>query len=179
MGAPTQPQDTARPTARVGVDKHSPHDQALGPGVRPVKSEDGFKMAAPVQGSRADSRQAGDIRAAEQPASTIASRPQGHGSTGTVRPKFHDIRRFCEGNLPFERPVDARPQAVAAHRRECWPHMHEHPHSPGLVQIYNIVKSSSLPNAMSAKIPVPSHMNILAWERYLGALGNRDRVLIL
>ena len=37
-----------------------------------------------------------------------------------------------------------------------------------LVQIYRAVKATGLPNAIGARILVPSKLNIQAWERYLG-----------
>ena len=39
----------------------------------------------------------------------------------SVSPPFNDIRKFCGGRATFDRPVDARPQAVAAHRQAHWP----------------------------------------------------------
>ena len=79
--------------------------------------------------------------------------------------------------MPFGRPVDTRPQAVAAHRRARWPDMIDHPNANDLVPIYNVVRSSGLPNAMSARVPLPSKLNLAAWEFYLGALGDRERVM--
>ena len=73
--------------------------------------------------------------------------------------------------------MDVRSQAVAAHRRECWPDMIPHPDSPDLVRIYDVVCSTGLPNAMAARVPVPSNLNIGAWEHYLGILGDREQVL--
>ena len=43
--------------------------------------------------------------------------------------------------------------------------------------IYNHVKVSGIPNAMGACIPVPYRLNIKAWEKHLGDLGDRNRVL--
>ena len=79
--------------------------------------------------------------------------------------------------MPFDRPVDTRPQAVAAHRRSDWPHMHNHCDFPGLVPIYEAVRATGLPNAMSARIPLPSNLNISAWEKYLGSMEGKDKVL--
>ena len=104
--------------------------------------------------------------------------PDAGGTRDTgVSKRFHDIRRFCEGTLPFDRPVDTRPQAVAAHRRAEWPNMVLHSDFPDLVPIYNAVKDTGLPNAMAARISVPSRLNIKAWEFYLGQLGGREKVL--
>ena len=94
-----------------------------------------------------------------------------------VSPNFDDIRRFCARGLPFDRPVDARPQAVAAHRRNQWPAMMTHTDAPHLVKIYDVVKHTGLPNAMAARVPVPSNLNIPAWEYHLGMLGDRKNVL--
>ena len=94
-----------------------------------------------------------------------------------VSRRFHDIRRFCEGTLPFDRPVDTRPQAVADHRKAEWPHMLAHPLTTDFVPIYQAVRASGLPNAMSARIPVPSNLNIPAWEFHLGRLGDRGHIL--
>ena len=97
--------------------------------------------------------------------------------TKGVSPPFDDIRRFCEGTIPFDRPVDTRPQAVATHRREQWPDMSAGPGREGLVHIYSAVKATGLPNAMGARILVPSKLNIPAWDRYLGQLGGRENVM--
>ena len=66
---------------------------------------------------------------------------------------------------------------MAAHRREHWPEMAPHERAPGLVQIYDVVRRTGLPNAMSARVPVPSNLNIKAWEHYLGTLGNKGHIL--
>ena len=109
------------------------------------------------------------IQDGDQPAETA--------DNDRVSPPFDDIRRFCEGSLPFDRPVDARPQAVAAHHIQYWPDMLAGPSREALVHIYKAVKATGLPNAMKARIPVPSNLNIPAWEHYLGNIGDRERVL--
>ena len=103
--------------------------------------------------------------------------PERRRDEGVSLPPFDNIRRFCSGHVPFDRPVDVRPQAVAAHRREFWPVMSQVPGRGELVYIYSRVKASGLPNAMLERIPVPSNLNIQAWEHYLGILGDRHRVL--
>ena len=55
--------------------------------------------------------------------------------------------------------------------------MTPHPAAPSLVQIYDTVRSTGLPNAMAARVPVPTNLNIGAWESHLNALGDRERVL--
>ena len=102
---------------------------------------------------------------------TPRSRPQ------TVSHNFHRIRQYCEGNVPFDKPVDARPQALASHRRAEWPRMTEHPTAPGLVKIYDVVRETGVPNAMGARIRVPSNLNIPAWEFCLDLIGHRGHIL--
>ena len=97
-----------------------------------------------------------------------------------VSKNFDNIRRVCAGKDTLGTPcVDTRPQAVAEHRREQWPEMVQHPSHPDLVCIYDAVRHTGLPNAMGARIPVPSNLNIPAWESHLTALGGRDNVLDL
>ena len=97
--------------------------------------------------------------------------------TNRVSKHFDKVRRFCEGRLPFDGPIDLRPQAVALHRQEHWPHIVNIEGREDLVYIYNAVRHTGLPNAMGARIPIPSKLNIEAWEHYLGCLGDRGREL--
>ena len=95
----------------------------------------------------------------------------------TAPPDFEKIRRFCEGGRKYDRPVDVRPQAVSQHRRAHWPDMLVHRDHTHLVPIYNAVRATGLPNAMGAQVPVPTRLNIAAWEYYLGILGDRGDIL--
>ena len=112
-----------------------------------------------------------------QPAPAINT--EGKGSDGSIRVSKHfdDIRRCCEGKDRLGRSVDTRPQAVAGHRRTQWPNMQPLQGWDHLVKIYDVVRATGLPNAMSARVPVPSSLNTGAWEYYLGMLGDRENVL--
>ena len=55
--------------------------------------------------------------------------------------------------------------------------MVKHPMLLGLIPIYEAVKRTGLQNAMSARVHIPSNLNIKAWEYYLGLLGDRQQVM--
>ena len=111
------------------------------------------------------------------PRPTTPCTPASTSTIDRVGPPFDDIRRLCEGSLPFNRPVDTRPQAVAEHRRRHWPSIINIPDRQGLAEVYNLVKNTGLPNAMAARVPLETKLNIPAWEWYLGGLGDRGVVL--
>ena len=95
------------------------------------------------------------------------SQPQPKHQEEGVSPNFNDLRKFCENSRGKYTPVDARPQVVVAHRQAHWPDMVDVTGKGDLVQIYRAVKATGLPNAIGARIPVPSKLNIQAWEQYL------------
>ena len=44
-------------------------------------------------------------------------------------------------------------------------------------RIYDVVRASGLPNALSARVPLPSKLNVRAWEFYLNQLEDKQNVL--
>ena len=87
---------------------------------------------------------------------------------GTVN-HFAYIRSLCETNAS-QGDIDLSPQAFQAHRQVHWPTMT--PQAPNeIINIYEAVRRSGIPNAMGCRIPVPSGLNIQAWRHALGNEG--------
>ena len=78
---------------------------------------------------------------------------------------FDRIRIACESNC-FDTDIDMSPPAFAEHRKEHWPDM-QGAATMGWDEIYTKVKATGLPNAKSARILLPTSLNIPAWEKYL------------
>ena len=67
------------------------------------------------------------------------------------------------------------PHSFAQHRKRAWPYPAQVFSLRGDSQhaaIYDIVRSTGLPNCMSARIPLPNNFNISRWEEY--ADGSKD-----
>ena len=183
VGAPARPIEPGAPRAdpRACVGKQTARERADTTGTSfsasgDVTTQDGG--AHQHNTAATCSSQKGQQHSTDSdPGSTTAPERGANHIGSRVSKRFDDIRHFCGGSVPFNRPVDTRPQAVAAHRRDEWPDMCPHSRYPHLVPIYNAVRKTGLPNAMSARIPVPSNLNIKAWEFYLGILGDRENIL--
>ena len=78
---------------------------------------------------------------------------------------FAAIRKVCESN-DMSSEIDMSPSAFAAHRIKHWPDMRGE-ECQGWEEIYKRVKATGVPNAMAARIPLPTSLNIPAWEKYL------------
>ena len=73
---------------------------------------------------------------------------------------------MCESDR-YDVFVDVSPHAFSQHRRDNWPTVSAQPGvPPEYVKLYQVVKSTGLPNCMGARIPVPSSLNIEAWRAY-------------
>ena len=92
---------------------------------------------------------------------------EGVGDTQVSQtPPFDQIRYMCESDR-YEVFIDVSPHAFAQHRRATWPTISQQAGMPQhLIKIYDTVKYTGLPNCMSARIQIPSSLNIEAWKRY-------------
>ena len=79
---------------------------------------------------------------------------------------FTHIRDLCE-NDSRECDIDLGPAQFAGHRRKNWPHDDFGPHHPVLSKIYIAVRDTGIPNALGARIVLPTKLNIPAWEEVL------------
>ena len=92
----------------------------------------------------------------------------------TVYPDFQYIRHICENDKL--RPVfSLAPCTFAEHRRANWPSPDFGSSRIELVNIYNAVRATGVPNLMAARIPVPNELNVDAW---VGNLKGIDEPLL-
>lgn len=73
---------------------------------------------------------------------------------------------MCESDV-IDYRIDMSPHSFAHNRKSEWPSINKDEMDPELVRIYNLVKAQGLPNALGARLPVPSHLNLNNWDRYL------------
>lgn len=69
-------------------------------------------------------------------------------------------------------PITA--QTLAEHRRQKWPNSNALP--VHLAEIYSSVKSTGVPNALQAKITLPSSLNLDEWDAMLGENSKYDEL---
>ena len=70
------------------------------------------------------------------------------------------------------------PCQLAAERRKTWPYATQLATAyPQTALIYETVKATGLPNAMSSRLPLPSGLHVEAWEAI--ATGHRDDAMVL
>ena len=85
-------------------------------------------------------------------------------------PNFPDIRHMCTRDR-YDCDIDVDPYAFAQYRLRTWPHPAADftlAHGGGkYAMIYDKVRATGLPNCMAARIPVPTHLNVDVWRRYL------------
>ena len=93
------------------------------------------------------------------------------------QPDFNYIGKVCQKDLYDTANVDLRPVVFAEHRRNNWPRAVQGTFPDHLVKIYEVVRETGLPNAQMAKIPLPSNLNIDAWEQNLAAIGGRPQLM--
>lgn len=58
-----------------------------------------------------------------------------------------------------------------AHRKHNWPSVNTDGMGTRLSEIYNWVRASGLPNSIQARQPLPTNLNIPAWEKELSGDG--------
>ena len=95
-------------------------------------------------------------------------------------PPFNEIREMCTRDISCPE-VDTDPKAFSTHRQHFWPHC-----ELGDVQgdslaacrdTYEVVRATGLPNCMKARLPLPSGLNIEAWERYADMTGDEAQLI--
>ena len=129
--------------------------------------------ASPTRPPQADAADPGGIPTA----ATVYVHGAGSGDQYKVcdttinitNPPFDKIRDMCDRDVENS-CIDTNPQAFSQHRRREWPSfvMGEDGNEEikGLKKIYDVVRESGLPNCMSARIPLPSGLNIERWVHY-------------
>ena len=79
---------------------------------------------------------------------------------------FDDIKYICEKDR-YDSDTYFPPSMFATHRQATWPHIAKHSDLPPChVMIYDAVQEKGIPNCMGPRIPLPTNLNISAWERY-------------
>lgn len=82
---------------------------------------------------------------------------------------FDQVRSLCENN-DVANCKGPDPHQLADHRARCWPKATGLP--PELTRIYETVRRSGLPNAIGARMQIPSKLNLKEWDK---TFGNDDR----
>ena len=71
----------------------------------------------------------------------------------------------------YENDIDTSPHAFLEHRCRTWPFP-----APGFTMaeeggsyaaIYDLVRSTGVPNCLGARVPLPTNLNVSAWQRYI------------
>ena len=68
---------------------------------------------------------------------------------------------------PGARGLKVGPYEFAYVVKEMWPHVNAHAQDSEHLKIYDIVRSTGLPNYLSARIQIPSYINCDAWDHLL------------
>ena len=89
-----------------------------------------------------------------------------HDAASARAPDFDKIKTMCRSD-EWDQAVDGNPLAFKTHRILHWPHIDEEAVDARLVTIYKAVRDTGVPNAMSARLRVPSALNITKWEELL------------
>ena len=92
-------------------------------------------------------------------------------------PDFDRVRQVCERDLYDKFPIDLRPQAFAQYKRAFWPSPVPGVLPDNIARIYDVVRQTGLPNALGARLPVPTALNLEAWNRNLDQVGGRPQLL--
>ena len=81
-------------------------------------------------------------------------------------PDFVYIRKLCEVDR-MKPEIDLTPNSFAEYRRNEWPEPDMGSRLSDLSDVYDKVRRTGLPNLSGARIPIPTRLNIPAWEKYL------------
>lgn len=87
-------------------------------------------------------------------------------SGGKVDEFFKGIWDMCECDV-IDDNIDMSPVIFADHRKSEWPNINATEMGSDLASIYDSVKATGLPNAMSARMIIPSNLNLSNWDRFL------------
>ena len=151
------------------VDKHPPRSAADRLDVTTGASQSEAKHGG-LHASRTPSGNVNHDHQATPPLHTRAARAQ----NVCTDIDFPHIREICEkDSLPCD--VDLSPPIFAQYRREHWPDPDLGSKHSDLASIYSNVRSTGVPNALSARHILPTNLNLPAWEKYL--LGVDDKLL--
>ena len=92
---------------------------------------------------------------------------------------FQPIRDMCSKDIR-DADIDLSPNAFAEHRRATWPAFHCTGCETNIAKlgpIYDAVRSSRVPNCMGVRAPLPSGLNISAWEKYIDLKSDEAELL--
>ena len=101
----------------------------------------------------------------------------GHHTESAPHIDFNRIRKLCEGDVNYRECMDLRPGLFAEHRRREWPGVSAATLPDGYTRIYQAVRATGLPNAMAARVPLPTRLNVETWKRELGQSGAYAQLL--
>ena len=101
-----------------------------------------------------------------------------NGHTHTARlPDFDRVRKVCDKANYDVANIDLRPCVFSKYKREFWPLVSAGSMPMHMEKIYDVVRSTGLPNALAARIPVPTNLNLKNWADCLQEIGGRDNIL--
>ena len=92
-------------------------------------------------------------------------------------PDFYRIRQVCQKGDYEHANIDLRPTVFVEYKKRWWPTIAPHTMHEGMISIYDVVRGTGLPNALGARIPVPSNLKLHEWEKCLGEIGGRAQLL--
>lgn len=89
---------------------------------------------------------------------------------------FNKIQQVCatDGDL---QGILSNPYDFRDHRVSTWPNINNNEIDDNLVSIYQQVRDTGLPNALKARLQVPSNLNIAEWERQLSSTPDDQELL--
>lgn len=106
----------------------------------------------------------------------IELRPGKHEEVATNKAFFKGIRDMCECDV-IDDSIDMSPYIFAEHRKSKWPSINVNEMGSDLSRIYDSVKHTGPPNAMSAKVVVPSDLNLSNWGKFLDDSDDEQELL--
>lgn len=124
----------------------------------------------------------------DTPQNHMAHAPHGHNShqpshaTDPEVPGGFEVPRPTCGYGPIDLSVftpQLDPTTVSEYSQRienCWPHTTSQAHErfPEFCKTYQKIKSFNLPNALGAKITLPSGLNLRSWEHHLKAYHDKE-----
>ena len=123
-----------------------------------------------------------DLRAARQQPTTghcdMERLPDTAGTDpGPGPPEFRRIRKVCEKGNYETANIDLRPEAFIKYKKQNWPHAVPGTLTEDMVKIYDVVRETGLPNSKQARTPVPTNLDLPAWEAALDEIGGRPLLM--
>lgn len=89
---------------------------------------------------------------------------------------YHNIKRMCRDDA-LDPDLDLSPHVFRHSRGNEWPAINDPGMGEELSCIYNAVKETGLPNAIGARVQLPTQLDLDGWERNLTQSDDHQELL--